>query len=48
MRLTAGEDAWDGETGDYVVIPAQRHALHAIEDSVVMLTVLKSIPSAAH
>ncbi|BBX60874.1 hypothetical protein MSAS_00480 [Mycobacterium saskatchewanense] len=48
VRLTAGEDAWDGETGDYVVIPAQRHALHAIEDSVVMLTVLKSIPSAAH
>jgi quercetin dioxygenase-like cupin family protein len=48
VRLTAGEDAWDGETGDYVVIPPQRHALHAVEDSVVMLTVLKTIPSVAH
>ncbi|MEE6177611.1 cupin domain-containing protein [Mycobacterium sp. 050134] len=48
VRLTAGDDAWDGRTGDYVVIPARRHALHAVEDSVVILTVLKSIPSAAH
>ncbi len=44
VRLTAGSDAWDGKTGDYVAIPAQRHALHAVEDSVIMLTVLKSLP----
>ena len=24
----------------------ERHALHAVEDSVIMLTVLKSLPSA--
>ena len=48
VRLTAGSDAWDGKTGDYVAIPPQRHALHAVEDSVVMLTVLKSQPGAAH
>jgi quercetin dioxygenase-like cupin family protein len=48
VRLTAGDDPWDGKTGDYVAIPAQRHALHAVEDSVVMLTVLKSQPGAAH
>ncbi|HTQ18129.1 cupin domain-containing protein [Mycobacterium sp.] len=48
VRLSAGDDAWDGKTGDYVAIPAQRHALHAVEDSVVMLTVLKSQPGAAH
>ena len=45
VHLTAGSDAWDGKTGDYVAIPAQRHALHAVEDSVIMLTVLKSLPS---
>ncbi|OBH02401.1 MULTISPECIES: cupin domain-containing protein [unclassified Mycobacterium] len=48
VRLTTGGDAWDGKAGDYVAIPAQRHALHAVEDSVVMLTVLKSQPGAAH
>jgi len=45
VRLTAGGDAWDGRAGDYVAIPRERHALHAVEDSVVMLTVLKSMPS---
>jgi quercetin dioxygenase-like cupin family protein len=48
VRLTTGGDAWDGETGDYVAIPPQRHALHAVEDSVIILTVLKSIPSQSH
>jgi len=46
VRLTTGGDAWDGKTGDYVAIPAERHALHAVEDSVIMLTVLKSLPAA--
>ena len=48
VRLTAGEDAWDGKSGDYVVIPSVRHALLAVEDSVVILTVLKSQPGASH
>jgi quercetin dioxygenase-like cupin family protein len=48
VRLTAGGDAWDGKAGDYVAIPSERHALHAVEDSVIMLTVLKTIPSLAH
>ena len=47
VRLTTDDDAWDGKAGDYVAIPAQRHAVHAVEDSVIMLTVLKAIPSAA-
>jgi quercetin dioxygenase-like cupin family protein len=46
VKLTAGDDAWDGKTGDYVVIPPQRHSLQAVDDSVVMLTVFKSLPSA--
>ncbi len=48
VRLTTEGDAWDGKTGDYVAIPPQRHALHAVEDSVIILTVLKSIPSQSH
>ena len=48
VRLTAGDDSWDGKTGDYVAIPPQRHSLRAVEDSVVILTVLKSQPGAAH
>ncbi len=46
VRLVVGDDAWEGKTGDYVAIPPQRHSLHAVEDSVIMLTVLKTIPSA--
>lgn len=46
VRLTTNGHAWEGKTGDYVAIPAERHALHAVEDSVVMLTVLKTLPSA--
>lgn len=48
VRLTTGDDSWDGNGGDYLAIPPQRHALHAVEDSVVILTVLKSIPSQSH
>ena len=29
VQLTAGDDEWDGKAGDYVVIPPQRHSLHA-------------------
>lgn len=46
VQLTAGDDKWDGKTGDYVVIPPQRHSLHAVDDSVIMLTVFKSLPTA--
>lgn len=42
VRLTAGEDSWDGRTGDLIVIPPERHALAALEDSVVLLTVAKT------
>jgi quercetin dioxygenase-like cupin family protein len=46
VHLTTSGDAWDGKTGDYVAIPSERHALHAVEDSVIILTVLKSQPGA--
>jgi quercetin dioxygenase-like cupin family protein len=46
VQITAGDDAWDGKAGDYVVIPPQRHSLQAVDDSVFILTVFKSLPSA--
>lgn len=39
VRLTAGEQVWEGGAGDYVVIPPLRHDLHAETDAVVLLTV---------
>jgi quercetin dioxygenase-like cupin family protein len=41
VRLTAGSDNWEGRSGDLIVIPAVRHSLDALEDSVVLLTVAK-------
>ena len=40
VRLNVGKDSCDGSTGDYLVIPDQRHALLAVDDSAVLLTVL--------
>jgi len=40
VRVTAGEQAWDGAAGDYLVIPPARHDLTALEDSAVLLTVV--------
>jgi quercetin dioxygenase-like cupin family protein len=40
VRVSAGADSWAGGPGDLLVIPPERHNLHADEDSVVLLTVL--------
>ena len=39
VRLTAGDDAWEGSVGDYLVVPPVRHDLQAETDAVVLLTV---------
>ncbi|QLQ10924.1 MAG: cupin domain-containing protein [Nocardioidaceae bacterium] len=39
VRLTAGDDIWQGQAGGYVVIPQVRHRLDADADSVVLLSV---------
>jgi quercetin dioxygenase-like cupin family protein len=43
VRLTAGPNQWDGRTGDLLIVPDSRHALAAIEDSVILLTVTKAV-----
>ena len=42
VRLTAGDISWDGRAGDLLVVPDAAHALHALEDSAVLLTVAMS------
>jgi quercetin dioxygenase-like cupin family protein len=39
VRLHAGDDAWEGAAGDYVLIPPRRHDLTALADAAVLLTV---------
>lgn len=39
VRLTAGEDSWEGNEGDHLVIPPTRHDLTALSDAAVLLTV---------
>ena len=39
VRLHAGDETWEGEPGDLVHIPPERHDVEAIEDSAVLLTV---------
>lgn len=44
VRLTTAADGCEAAAGDHLVIPPERHALTAVEDSVVLLTV---VPEAA-
>ena len=39
MRLTAGEETWEGGAGELLIIPPARHDLLALEDAVVLLSV---------
>jgi quercetin dioxygenase-like cupin family protein len=39
VRLVAGDSSWEGTPGDLITVPAARHALAAVEDAVVLLTV---------
>lgn len=40
VRVRTADDEWSGEQGDYLVIPRERHSVHADSDAVVLLTVL--------
>ena len=39
--LSAGEDSWSGWTGYLIIVPDAPHSLTAVEDSTVLLTVVK-------
>ncbi|MBE1524365.1 cupin domain-containing protein [Nesterenkonia lutea] len=41
VLLRSGEISWNGSAGDLLIIPEGLHSLDAVEDSVVMLTVVK-------
>jgi quercetin dioxygenase-like cupin family protein len=43
VRVTNVEAGWEGSPGDHIVIPLSRHGLAALEDSVVLLTVVKRV-----
>ncbi|MGV8896406.1 MAG: cupin domain-containing protein [Rhodoglobus sp.] len=41
VLLTAGDNSWSGWDGDLITIPDSRHSLTAVEDSTILLTVVK-------
>jgi len=40
VRLSSGEAHWDGATGHLIAVPDAVHSLEALDDSVVLLTVV--------
>jgi quercetin dioxygenase-like cupin family protein len=41
VTLRFEDVSWNGSPGDLLIVPEGRHALDAVEDSVVLLTVAK-------
>lgn len=39
--LTAGANSWEGSDGALLIVPGVRHALEALQDSIILLTVAK-------
>ena len=42
VLLRAGEVSWNGSVGDLLTIPDGLHSLEAVEDSVILFTVVKA------
>ena len=40
VRLDSGDDSWDGRSGDLLLVPPDVHSLEALDDAVVLLTVV--------
>ena len=41
VKLSSADAAWEGRRGDLLAVPSARHSLLALEDSSVLLTVVK-------
>ena len=41
VLLRAGEATWNGSPGDLIIVPDRTHSLDSVEDSVILLTVVK-------
>lgn len=41
VEIASDRASWEGSPGDLVVVPRERAAMRALEDSVVLLTVAK-------
>ena len=41
VLLRSGEVSWNGSVGDLMTVPDGLHSLEAVEDSVILLTVVK-------
>ncbi|MEO5921520.1 MAG: cupin domain-containing protein [Pseudolysinimonas sp.] len=41
VTLRSGEVSWNGSVGDLLIIPDGMHSMDAVEDSAVLLTVVK-------
>lgn len=39
VRIDAGQRSWEAASGDLVAVPSGPHSLHALETSVLLLTV---------
>ncbi|MDV7240678.1 MULTISPECIES: cupin domain-containing protein [Rhodococcus] len=39
LTLVSGEDSWKGSSGDFLVLPSDRHSVEALEDVAFLLTV---------
>ncbi|MEU3276821.1 LuxR family transcriptional regulator [Streptomyces antibioticus] len=42
VRLTSGDTDWEGRSGDLITVPDARHGPEALEDSAVLLTVVRT------
>ncbi|GGK96760.1 LuxR family transcriptional regulator [Salinibacterium xinjiangense] len=43
VLLRAGEVTWNGSPGDLMIVPDRMHSLDSVEDSVILLTVVKKL-----
>ncbi|MBH0010020.1 cupin domain-containing protein [Salinibacterium sp. SWN1162] len=42
IALRSADESWEGKPGDLLPIPTEIHAVDALEDSVILLTVIKA------